>query len=378
MGTLLYTVLSSFPFLLLRLFLRDNITLLTRSLTQTYAHAHSFPVVDDRGRFKGLVRRKQIVALMECGIFEQVGPGDDAITMSIKSSSGSINTSSVGATSTRSGMGGLQGLMHYAFHIKDDRYNDVHEEEDGEDYDEVEEEADDEKPKKTTRDMDTSSSSLSFTPSMEEVGPSNRSGKALWGKFKKHTRKESARKKAIQGLLGGDITMPTVDYANVYSSHDFFDDVDDGIDGGGEDIDSDDEEDVSKVSYYKKNSDDEGTQSDSSLLLTSSMVKEAPKGFARVGLDRKNNVVIIKWLNPIYKDDVVDLESVMNRGTYFVPEDFPLSKAYNLFTLLGLRWIVVVGGTDGCTVVGMLTRESFLDAHIKEYTGVDVSAFKDK
>ena len=308
------------------------------------------------------------MALMECGIFEQVGPGDDAITMSIKSSSGSINTSSRSATSTRSGMGGLQGLMHYAFHIKDDRYNDVHEEEDGEDDEEEE----------AVRDMDASSSSFLFTPSTEKVGPSNRSGKALWGKFKKHTRKESARKKAIQGLLGGDITMPTVDYANVYSSHDFFDDVDDGIDGGGEDIHSDDEEDVSKVSYFKNNSDDETTQSDSLLLLTSSMVKEAPKGFARVGLDRKNNVVIIKWLNPIYKDDVVDLESVMNRGTYFVPEDFPLSKAYNLFTLLGLRWIVVVGGTDGCTVVGMLTRESFLDAHIKEYTGVDVSAFKDK
>ena len=68
------------------------------------------------------------MALMECGIFEQVGPGDDAITMSIKSSSGSINTSSRSATSTRGGMGGLQGLMHYAFHIKDDRYNDVHEE----------------------------------------------------------------------------------------------------------------------------------------------------------------------------------------------------------------------------------------------------------
>jgi len=316
---------------------------------------------------------------MECGIFEQVGPGDDAITMSIKSSPGSINTSSRSATSTKSGMGGLQGLMHYAFHIKDDRYNDVHEEEDGEDDDEEEEEEeeeeadDDEKPKKTTRGMETSSSSL-FTPSTEKVGPSNRSGKALWGKFKKHARKESARKAAFKGLLGGDITMPTVDYDHAYSSQDFFND-DDGI-GGGEDIYSDDEEDISRVSYYKKHSSDEITQSDNSLLLTSSMVQEAPKGFARVGLDRKNHVVIIKWLNPIYKDEVVDLESVMNRGTYFVPEDFPLSKAYNLFTLLGLRWIVVVGGMDGCTVVGMLTRESFLDKHIKEYTGVDVSAFR--
>lgn len=344
------------------------------SLTQTHAciipqKTISFPVVDDRGRFKGLVRRKQIVALMECGIFEQVGPGDDAGTMSIKTSTRSINTSSR-STSTKGGMGGLQGLMHYAFHIKDDRYNDLHEEEDEDEEEADDEDDDDEKPKKKTTVKETSS----LIPSTEKVGSSNRSGKALWGKFKKHARKESARKAAFKGLLGGDITMPTVDYDHAYSSQDFFND-DDGI-GGGEDIYSDDEEDISRVSYYKKHSSDEITQSDNSLLLTSSMVQEAPKGFARVGLDRKNHVVIIKWLNPIYKDDVVDLESVMNRGTYFVPEDFPLSKAYNLFTLLGLRWIVVVGGMDGCTVVGMLTRESFLDKHIKEYTGVDVSAFR--
>jgi chloride channel 7 len=33
---------------------------------------HGFPVVDNNGRFIGLVRRNQIVALLECGIFEDV------------------------------------------------------------------------------------------------------------------------------------------------------------------------------------------------------------------------------------------------------------------------------------------------------------------
>ena len=55
-----------------------------------------------------------------------------------------------------------------------------------------------------------------------------------------------------------------------------------------------------------------------------------------------------------------------------VTSNFPLSKAYNLFTLLGLRWIVVVN-LEGGTVVGILTRESFLDSHVKEKTGIDVN-----
>jgi hypothetical protein len=112
-----------------------------------------------------------------------------------------------------------------------------------------------------------------------------------------------------------------------------------------------------------------------SIFLSKSVI-EAPKGFARVGRDRKINRVVISWLNPDYKDDVVDLEAVMNRGTYIVPEHFPLSKAYSLFTLVGLRWIVVVGGIDGGTVVGLLTRESFLESYLKQKTGVDARIFQ--
>lgn len=44
---------------------QDLVKLLSR-----YGH-NGFPVVDSKGRFKGLVRRKQIVALMECGVFEK-------------------------------------------------------------------------------------------------------------------------------------------------------------------------------------------------------------------------------------------------------------------------------------------------------------------
>jgi hypothetical protein len=59
----------------------------------------------------------------------------------------------------------------------------------------------------------------------------------------------------------------------------------------------------------------------------------------------------------------------MNQGTYSVPEYFPLSKAYKLFTNLGLRWIIVVGGKSGGEVVGVLNRSTFLDVHIERRTG---------
>jgi len=200
-----------------------------------------------------------------------------------------------------------------------------------------------------------------------ENGSTGRSGKALWSTLKKDVKKKAASKKAIEGLLGGDTTMPSVDFNTLFSKE--YDDDDSYDSDNGiehcENIDSDDEEDGSSVSNLQKGPDDD-------LSITSSSHVDGRKGcVARVGRCRKNNVVIIKWLNSKHKNDIVDLEAVMNRGTYTVPEDFPLSKAYNLFTLLGLRWIVVVGGIDG-GVVGMLTRESFLDSHVKERTGFHV------
>ena len=100
------------------------------------------------------------------------------------------------------------------------------------------------------------------------------------------------------------------------------------------------------------------------------------KGFARVGINPKTNVVVLSWLNSDNKNDVVDLAAVMNRGAFSVTENFPVSKAYTMFTLLGLRWIVVVGEPDGGTVVGVLTRESFMASNLKEKTGIDARAFE--
>jgi len=236
---------------------------------------NGFPVVDEQGHFKGLVRRKQIVALMECGIFEQCEPGNEAIEESITNSSRSSKTNVVS--------GFEEGLMYYAFHIKDDRYNNV----------------------------------------------------------------------------VVDDTVSAIDVSSFDLNNFLRDDenTDCGIDGEGEDISSDDEE---AEAQNNENSDEVNFPSP-----TSSISEGPPEGFIRIRRSSVNNVVMITWLKPCHHENVVDLESVMNRGTFLVLETFPLSKAYRLFTLLGLRWIVVVN--DRGTVVGVLTRESFIDVNAKMY-----------
>jgi len=333
-------------------------------LLRTTSH-NGFPVVDEKGRFKGLVRRKQIVALMECGIFEKGYPKDKSLGNNIFESTSSVQSNS-GKKS--------QGLMHYAYYIKDDRYNYVTEI-DG--YEEV----------------------TPFTAPKELFKIENKSDISKWNPIKSALKVIRAMNETKRPL-GGDITMPIIDFSKIDTRNfNKDDDSDLGINGGGDDVDSNFEEDEnhSLLSNDDIGSDDEGNTDLENLaeqrlnkvkiidgsndkvtkdpMSSSNSVIEAPKGFAKVGRDRKNNTVVITWLNPDYKDDVIDLEAVMNRGTYIVPEHFPLSKAYSLFTLLGLRWIVVVGGIDGGTVVGILTRESFLESYIKLNARADANNF---
>jgi len=48
----------------------------------------------------------------------------------------------------------------------------------------------------------------------------------------------------------------------------------------------------------------------------------------------------------------------------------PVSKAYKLFTSMGLRHIVVLGGRSGEEVVGILSRANLLPEYIHERTGL--------
>mmetsp|Transcript_3170 Transcript_3170/g.4265 ORF Transcript_3170/g.4265 Transcript_3170/m.4265 type:complete len:133 (+) Transcript_3170:281-679(+) len=89
---------------------------------------------------------------------------------------------------------------------------------------------------------------------------------------------------------------------------------------------------------------------------------------ATVALNERGNIYI-DWMDPEYENSWVPVGDVMNLGTYSVRETVPVSKAYRLFTELGLRHLVVIGGESGGAVVGILTRINFLQEFVEERTG---------
>ena len=103
--------------------------------------------------------------------------------------------------------------------------------------------------------------------------------------------------------------------------------------------------------------------------LSSSSSFSLPSELCTVTRNSKG-CIVVSWHNTEYDDYWVDLAAVANRGTYTVSEFCPVSKAYTLFTSLGLRHIVVLGGSSGGEVVGVLTRASFLESHIEKESGL--------
>ena len=56
--------------------------------------------------------------------------------------------------------------------------------------------------------------------------------------------------------------------------------------------------------------------------------------------------------------------SVMNVAPYVVLESSPLSRVYSLFTNMGLRHLVVLGGQQGFDVVGIITRSNLREDNL--------------
>jgi hypothetical protein len=102
--------------------------------------------------------------------------------------------------------------------------------------------------------------------------------------------------------------------------------------------------------------------------LQTTIFSPLPHEFATVH-SNDAGLVYVSWLNPDYENYYVNLGAVMNRGTHCVTEFCPMSKAHRMFTHLGLRHIVVLGGDSGGEVVGVITRENLLPGFIKDRTG---------
>lgn len=255
---------------------------------------NGYPVVDpSTKKFLGLVRRDQMVALLECGVFEDCDPSV------IEAAKGSIAGSDTSLSSSLKPGASKSPLMHWAYHIKDDRYDYV-----------------------------TSNETVAFSENSDEFDSHE---------WLRNVRKSIRRlpSNVIENtVVTGDDSMPPMQLIR----------------------------DSSAIEGAK-------TSTSGASFLAGNHSKEDELGFAKVGINEIGNLYI-SWMNPDFCDRYVSLAAVMNQGTFCVPVHLPVSKARFLFTQLGLRHVVVLGGRSGGEVVGIFTRANLMPGYIAEKTGV--------
>lgn len=266
---------------------------------------HGFPVMDPASnKFMGLVRRDQIIALVECGVFED----EDASSFS-SSPSNSVPPSP--AWTPTPGVS-KSPYMHWAYHINDDRYDHV-------------------------------------TRAHKEGGEPKQRRQTKWDEDDSDENDEHVWLRTIHENMmivpGTPITRADTTASYTISGDDSLPPLS-----------------VPKIMTASSR----GSRNTAFLAETT-----VPRGYAEVKPNKHGNL-FISWLNPTYRDRCVNVAAVMSRGTYCVTEFCPVSKARFLFTSMGLRHLVVLGGETGGAVVGVLSRANFVRTHIQDLTGLDM------
>lgn len=277
---------------------------------------NGFPVVDPHTKkFLGLVRRDQIVALLECGVFEE---GNDTTTTRSGSSQLSI------LSTPRPGFA-KSPLMHWAYHINDDRFDHV-----------------DSDPASSVNAKDDEFDRHQWLRNIHDTLRNIPEDVAM------------ALDEYLVPTAGDDSLPPLRRVMSVANQH---------RDGTHHN--------QTPFHVFPPPGDSKKAHPHHRLgsRPTSTSANATPKGFAEVGVNLTDNLVVT-WLNPEYRNKFVNVAAVMNRGTYCVPEFLPVSKARLLFTQLGLRHVVVLGGKAGNEVVGVFTRANLMPSYIEEKTGV--------
>jgi H+/Cl- antiporter ClcA len=284
-------------------------------MLQTTSH-NGYPVVDPKTqKFLGLVRRDQILALLECGVFQENDQFDD--NSSIQGASARSEDSASITSTPRPGIA-KSPLMHWAYHIKDDRY----------DYLKsanvttvVDDNEDDDDRHEMIRNIRAALRSMPGGLSLTEGG--NRVS------------------------FAGNDTLPPLNDVLIPSNKLKTQQTDRG------------------AASSKQHRPTSSTFSN----VSQSSIASAPKGFAEIGVNDSGNL-IVTWLNPGCRHLYVNIALVMNRGAYCVPDHLPVSKARKMFTKLGLRHVVVLGGKGGGNVVGVFTRANLMEKYIREKVGL--------
>ena len=271
---------------------------------------HGFPIVcPTTNKFMGLVRRDQLVALIEHSVFD-----DDFVPSSISRSDDVDNEISNSLHSPQPGVGSTR-LMNLAYHINDDRYefaefdmrgsvstnlHDLNSDKEFIDYDELD----------TYSWLKTLRKNLASMPAIDN---------------------KMRRPNSRTSLFFADDSLPPI-----------------------------------TPGKWKSDDDNKG-----GVFATTDMSNATHNQFATVATNRKGNVYI-RWIDPRNVDRWVHISAVMNQGTYTVTEFCPVSKAHFLFTALGLRHLIVLGGDTGGAVVGIITRINLLKRSVEDRTGYSI------
>jgi chloride channel 7 len=293
---------------------RERAQTIVRILRET--DHHGFPIVCPlTNKFMGLVRRDQLVALLEYNVFDKgtESSNEDHENGDNNDDSSFDMAQSPGKWTPKTGVGNSR-LMNLAYHINDDQYAfaefDVRGSVSSDTWSRrVARESEDE--------FDTYSWLVSIRKSLASMPP-----------IDNRMRRPNSR----TSLLFGDISLPPLTPSQV------------------------------TLEEVETRSDGDMHQHDKGHLTSE---------FATVATNRKGNVYI-RWLNPLHMNKWVNIAAVMNRGTYTVTEFCPLSKAHFLFTALGLRHLIVLGGESGGSVVGIITRINLLKNSVEDRTGYSI------
>ena len=285
---------------------------------------NGFPVVDKKssdlhgGKFLGLVRRDQLVALLECRVFmESHSEGDveanDPNNLSLDGSLDEDNELSLSShfcwTSTPNRGVHNSPLMNLAYHIKDDRYEEFLE-----------------RSFRGRNELVQVQSNLQEPPMVK-----------LGNKWTGYVRQ------SVKNL--DSESLP----AKVYG-------------------------------YVKRGASQRSSLESSTRTFPVPVTDSVPAPFplpSRLPVHMNSTGQISARIHPSDSPKWINIAAVMNRGAKTVTEFCPLSTAKLMFEQLGLRHLVVLGGDTGGSVVGVVTRANLLPSHIESLFEIPASPTPD-
>ena len=279
-----------------------------------------FPVVDDNNHPLGFVRRDQLVALLECCIFTETVPWNNNLNsenldlMSPASSTDESLTAifSGSSASDQTKAGELvEDDLRFSFYARDD-------------------ESSDSATCSCSDNVALNSSATDLAFNQHVRRNSTLMNLAL---FIRDDRYTSYDENSPQGRDDGNFLLKT--YDDVENSDEWLQDNIKVLPDNTVILGADDS--LPIIRNFQKHS--------------KTVVKKGPNGKLTIRLSSTDY------------NKSVDIQAVMNKACHCVLENCPLSTAYKMFTVLGLRHLCVLGNAG--KVTGIISRSNLQEEHIK-------------